>query len=332
MTPAEPYPHLDADAVADLAEDLLDPVEAAAARRHVAVCSRCNDLTAALDDIRARLQLLPVEPVPAPVVARLDAALAAERQRVPALQGASARVGHRRRGWSGSRAPQWLAAAATVTMLVVGGTFVVRGLEVSGMDAATSGGTAESAPEPAAGTGGAAKAGPESAAERAPGPPTLRQQRLGEEVPVLASGRRYVTSALPTQVAALLRDADSVAARTKPDMNAQSNDQLDSPGAAGDNNSPRPFVFAADADLGGRLGELGPLFAAPRLAGCLGALPDAAGRRPLAVDLADYAGAPAALIVLEVPADRSLTEAYVVGPDCRANDPQVRSRAFVPVQ
>ncbi|MDQ3431784.1 MAG: hypothetical protein M3467_06115, partial [Actinomycetota bacterium] len=117
-------------------------------------------------------------------------------------------------------------------------------------------------------------------------------------------------------------------AGTKPEPNAQQNGS----GVAGDDNSPRLFVFDVDADVGGLLGELGPLSDAPRLAGCLDALPDAAGRRPLAVDLADYAGAPAALIVLEVPADRSLTEAYVVGPDCRANDPQVRSRAFVPVQ
>lgn len=327
MTPAESYPHLDADALADLAEDVLDPAEAAAARQHVAVCSRCSDLAAALDDVRTSLRLLPVEQVPAPVVARLDAALAAERQRVPALQGASARAGHRRRGWSGSRAPQWLAAAATVTMLVVGGTFVVRGLEVSGMDAATGGGTAESAPEPAAGEGIA----PESATDAARGAgsaaPTLRQ-RSGEEIPVLASGRRYVTAALPTQVAALLRDADSVAAGAKPESNAQQNGS----GVAGDDSSPRPFMFDVDADLGGRLGELGPLSAAPRLAGCLDALPDAAGRRPLAVDLAHYAGAPAALIVLEVPVDQSLTEAYVVGPGCRADDPQVRSRAFVRVR
>jgi len=343
VTRAEPFPHLDADAVADLGEDLLDPAEATAARQHLASCLRCRELAAALDDVRGRLHQLPTETVPAAVTARLDAALAGERSAgaaasgevaparpVPTLHGARARAGERRSGRSGSRAPQWLAAAAAVTMLLVGGSFVVRGLELSGMDAATSGSAVQGAPESATDGGGAEDSAATPAPPAARGKASLRQ-RAGAPVPVLASGRRYLTSALPTQVAALLGDAASVADRAGT-QGMGGPDGSESPGPRGPA-AGSPFAFDADADLLGRrgeMGELGPLFGTQRLAACLDALPDSAGRRALAVDLATYAGAAAALVVLEVPTDSSITEAYVVGPGCRAGDPQVRSRAYVP--
>ena len=69
--------HLDADALADLDEGLLDRDHMASARAHVAGCPQCRAELAALTGVRERLAAAAeVEPMPAEVVARLDRALA----------------------------------------------------------------------------------------------------------------------------------------------------------------------------------------------------------------------------------------------------------------
>ena len=60
--------HLDADALADLEEGLLDRDHVAAARAHVAGCPRCRDELAALTGVRELLAGAgEVEPMPADV-------------------------------------------------------------------------------------------------------------------------------------------------------------------------------------------------------------------------------------------------------------------------
>ena len=74
--------HLDADALADLDEGLLDRDHMASARAHVAGCPQCRAELAALTGVRERLAAAAeVEPMPAEVVARLDRALADGRHR-----------------------------------------------------------------------------------------------------------------------------------------------------------------------------------------------------------------------------------------------------------
>ncbi|MGW1001231.1 anti-sigma factor family protein [Streptomyces sp. NPDC002520] len=78
--------HPDVAEICDLTEDLLPPERSADVQRHLEGCESCSDLHASLEEIRGLLGSAPApEAMPADVVARIDAALAAE-----ALAGASA--------------------------------------------------------------------------------------------------------------------------------------------------------------------------------------------------------------------------------------------------
>ena len=110
------------------------------------------------------------------------------------------------------------------------------------------------------------------------------------------SGRNYTAADLPTAA------ADLAAGRFAPDTAAA--------------------ATAASAEPAGRLRDP----AAVR--DCLAGL-DAPGVA-LHVDLARYQGAPAALLVLSVPADPQQLDVRVVGPGCTATDPQQRYGARVP--
>jgi hypothetical protein len=68
--------HLDIDALADYAEDLLDDEATENARRHIAACSTCAATAQSIADVTALLAAAPPEPMPAAVVARITAALA----------------------------------------------------------------------------------------------------------------------------------------------------------------------------------------------------------------------------------------------------------------
>lgn len=71
--------HPEVDEIADLAEGLLLPPRSADVERHLDGCGLCSDVRASLEEIRGLLDAVP-EPahMPADVVDRIDAALAAE--------------------------------------------------------------------------------------------------------------------------------------------------------------------------------------------------------------------------------------------------------------
>src|SRR3954467_4741780 len=72
-------PHPDVMEIADLAEGILSPEQAAEVHAHVESCVECGEVLASLQEIRGLLGELPEpEPMPADVAARIDAALAAE--------------------------------------------------------------------------------------------------------------------------------------------------------------------------------------------------------------------------------------------------------------
>jgi hypothetical protein len=111
--------HLDYDVLADLAEGLLDEAKARSAQEHLAGCAECGDRAAELAEVSRVLAEAPVPPMPAHLVDRLDAALAAE---------AAARITTRR----SARRFQLVAAAAAAVVVAGGGVVVARGMHGSG--------------------------------------------------------------------------------------------------------------------------------------------------------------------------------------------------------
>jgi hypothetical protein len=70
--------HISAEAIADFRAGLLPAREADAISAHLPTCSRCAELDAQLASVTSLLAAAPTPPMPAALVARLDAALAAE--------------------------------------------------------------------------------------------------------------------------------------------------------------------------------------------------------------------------------------------------------------
>jgi hypothetical protein len=142
--------HLGLDQLADLGAGALDEATALRARTHLAGCERCQAEAAALDEVSAVLGAAAhTGPMPAPVAARLDAALAAAGAKgdvVPLLRGE--RRGDRLRG-------RVLQAAAAAVVLLAGIGLLVPLLQ--GRDG--SGGAADTAST----AGGADSGGAESA-------------------------------------------------------------------------------------------------------------------------------------------------------------------------
>jgi hypothetical protein len=165
--------HLDHDALADLAEGILDEAAATSAEAHLADCADCRDRAAEVAEVSRALAEAPMPPMPAHLMERLDAAIAAEA--------ASNMSVHRR-----PRRFQVLAAAAAAVVAVGGGAAVARTL----LDDGASKSTAISQPpvdEPS-------RPRPDAKAE------ALRP------VPYLAmhSGTKYTKANLAAQVGSLL--------------------------------------------------------------------------------------------------------------------------------
>jgi hypothetical protein len=70
--------HVSDEAMADFRAGLLPAREAAMISAHLSACSRCAELDAQLASVTSLLAATPTPPMPAALVARLDAALAAE--------------------------------------------------------------------------------------------------------------------------------------------------------------------------------------------------------------------------------------------------------------
>jgi hypothetical protein len=148
--------HLDADALADLDEGLLDRDHVASARAHVAGCPRCRAELAALTGVRERLAAAAeVEPMPAEVVARLDRALAGVAAEPASTAVTRSVIPLREPPRSSPRGLRWLQAAAVVVLILAGGAVAVSALRGSdnGSFKDSGGGTAGSADQRAAAPG-----------------------------------------------------------------------------------------------------------------------------------------------------------------------------------
>jgi len=105
--------HLDYEALADFAEGILDDATATSTEQHLAHCDDCRRRAAEVAEVSRVLARAPTPPMPAHLVDRLDAALAAEAaSHVPVHR-------HHRRY-------QFVAAAAAAVVLVGGGAAAVR--------------------------------------------------------------------------------------------------------------------------------------------------------------------------------------------------------------
>uniref|UniRef100_A0AAU1LTY2 Anti-sigma factor n=1 Tax=Streptomyces sp. NBC_00148 TaxID=2903626 RepID=A0AAU1LTY2_9ACTN len=91
---ADTAQHPDVPEISDFTEGLLPPSREAELRRHLDTCDECADIRSSLEEIRALLgsAQTPDENMPADVVARIDAALAAEASATPTSSDAPAAV------------------------------------------------------------------------------------------------------------------------------------------------------------------------------------------------------------------------------------------------
>ena len=105
--------HLDYEALADFAEGILDDATATSTEEHLAHCDDCRRRAAEVAEVSRVLARAPTPQMPAHLVDRLDAALAAE-----AASHAPVHRHHRRY--------QFVAAAAAAVVLVGGGAAAVR--------------------------------------------------------------------------------------------------------------------------------------------------------------------------------------------------------------
>ena len=121
--------HLDSVRLAEHAEGLLTQDEAAAVERHLHACPQCRQTSAALEAVTTQLAAAPrTLPAPPEVVDRLDRALAAEARQPAAEQSDPQAVVQL--SWFRRRAPQLLAAAATVGLI----GFAGYAISTSGQD------------------------------------------------------------------------------------------------------------------------------------------------------------------------------------------------------
>ena len=278
MTDIPGTSHVDAEALADLQEGLLDGPAADAATAHLAGCVACRADLAALDEVRDRLAGAPdVGPVPPDLVDRLDRALAGAAAE-PALTAVGPTVVPLRAPETkGPRGMRVLQIAAVLVLVLAGGAIGVSALNNSGGSNGDSATSAEA--------GGDASAG---AADEA-------------TFPVTATGRDWTAASLQEAAPGLATGAIAPAAVGQLGAPAAPDDESKSSG----NDSSRQLADAPAARLAG----------GPALADCATEL---AGEpvTPVAVDLASYEGQPAAVVLLPTPDDPSTVDVFVVKPEC----------------
>ncbi|MCO5995105.1 anti-sigma factor [Actinoallomurus rhizosphaericola] len=171
--------HLDYDALADLAEGILDDATATSAEQHLTECAQCRDRATEVADVSRVLAEAPTPPMPAHLVERLDAVIAAEA--------ASHVPGHRH-----ARRFQLLAAAAAAVVVVGGGGVIARTVLENG-DSNSATVSQRPVEDPSRPRAGAPRA----------------QPRPARSVPFTAvrSGTRYTSADLESQVASALSSA-----------------------------------------------------------------------------------------------------------------------------
>lgn len=316
----DPAPHLDLDALADaLAAKDAEPADApeAADRAHLASCRSCTSRLAELQAAEARvvsaLAGLATPPVPADVVDRLRAALAAEGPLEPARPGPSSG------GATVTPMPaqrlrrRWLPAAAAAVLMISGG-----GLGFVLLDRSTG---SDSVADSAAGSGG--------------------ESVVDADLPRSSSGIDWSdTAAVQTALPALL-SGEVVGTSLRAEAGAAVAGSTDAAAPALPPPDPRssgPVADEAPVPAQGQPGQAAPnaAEAAPDplerlrspegLDGCLSVLLSqeerAAGVRPEALDYALFKGQPALAVLLPDP-DPARVAVFVVGPTCGPSDEAV---------
>lgn len=282
----ETEPHLDLDALADALAGEADDAGSA----HLGSCASCTsrlaELQAAEAGVLASLAALPDPPLPDGLAERLSAALAAEP---PLSQGARSSVTA-----LPQRAPRrrLLPAAAAAVLLVSG-----AGLGY----ALVQGGAGDDAADTASEAAGGAAALPTSSSGTDYGDPGAVTAAL----PAVLSGTAAGTAGTAMDSAAGAAKGQTQGA--PPPADASRMAQL-----------PAPAVAAAPVD------PLVRLRTPEGLDDCLAGVlpPDEPDLQPVALDYAQYQGAPALAIVLPDP-DPAKLSVYVVGPQCAQEDAQV---------
>ena len=293
--PGHPHgPHVTADVLADLQAGLLHDRAERAARDHLADCPVCQADLEVLAAIPGRLAAAgTVEPIPADVASRLDAALAAAASAPPDGAAASTIVPLRgatathRRDRSGPRGLRLLQAAAVLVVILGLGA-----LAVSAIHGGSNGSGAQTA-------GAADSAGGKSAPQAA--------------FPVTASGRNWTPSTLTSAVPRLVAGSLSPVIARGP----LADDSLTSTSGSG-GATPSPSgssAPAAEAPQFAASNAAGRLAGGTALADCIATLVPG-GATPLAVDVATYQGKPAAVILLPGLAGPDRIDIWVVPPDC----------------
>lgn len=280
--------HPDADALADLAADVLPPERATAVQEHVVGCELCAGLLAGAEGIRGLLLADDPGPMPPEVLARIEAAIAAAPAAAgpaaaapaagPVPIGSGAAIRRRSRGPQrtrrqardedrGSRSGRrgtWLLAAAAAAIAIGGGALAVREL-VLPAGGSGSGATTASDARGIADSADAGAAGPERDASSAEAPVPA----AGAGGVVVATGTDYSAKDLSAQVTRLV-------------------DRVALAGASG-----RTGARELQRTTTGNQTLRTPA----ALRACLAAI-DAADQQPLAVDLARYERQEAAIVVL----------------------------------
>jgi len=241
--------------------------------------------------VAALLASLPATPMPPEVLARIEAALAAE----PALAATAAvtTLAEARERRRPSRGPLVFRIAASLVAVVgltaLGIAFVNGGGSTSG---GSSGSTADMA------EGGTSSAAAASAPSAPPAGGTL----------VTKSGKTYTAADLAAQAAALLSAAGPVPAAGSGSAAASSA----APSPSGKSLTPQSDTayLRAMALAGNREG----------LAACVKELTDGDGRTPLAVDTGRWDNQAALVIVLPADAASGQRQVFVVKPTCGTTD------------
>lgn len=190
MNIADSPHHLDYEALAELAEGLLDGEQAASAGEHLAGCPECREREAELSEVSRILAEAPVPPMPAELAARIDAALAAERT-APAISGElhAARL----------RRFRVLSAAAAAVVVLGGGATVAKIMSQSSVTADKGQSLEVTSPSHPV---------PNNSPQIAQG---RRPDAEGAHYPVVSTGTDYRTATLTAQVNAALKQTSGPA-------------------------------------------------------------------------------------------------------------------------
>lgn len=303
--------HLDLDELADLLASGYDPTDVGgpadagsvadpAALAHVSSCLACTaelqSLERAQQLVSAALAGLADPPLPTGLAARLDAALARERSGAAVPQPATTAWPAGQPSASAARGTvlplrrrrsrwqPWAAGAAAAAVLGTGGVLLTR----------TGGARSSTSSSAVSSLAGGAAAGPAVPTSNT-GADYRSPAALAVALPALLRG--FATAPRPASTVTGIPGQGTGPAATPPDASPQlhSEPQLD------------------------RLRQ------PEALADCLAALQSAGNNvRPLALDYARYAGAPALIVVLPSPRTDQV-DVYAVGPACSAADARVLS-------